>query len=56
MAALKWYNKPWVGLQWMFFHKGPAATNHFEGGGFIRVMKRLLTLTSSFIFARGNTI
>jgi len=34
--ALKWYNKPWVGLQWMFFHKGPAATNHFEGGGFIR--------------------
>ncbi|HMI67859.1 MAG TPA: choline dehydrogenase, partial [Cyclobacteriaceae bacterium] len=34
--ALKWYNKPWVGLQWMFFHKGPAATNHFEGGGFVR--------------------
>jgi choline dehydrogenase-like flavoprotein len=28
--------KPWVGLQWMLFHKGPAATNHFEGGGFIR--------------------
>jgi choline dehydrogenase len=34
--ALKWYNKPLVGLQWMLFHKGPAATNHFEGGGFIR--------------------
>ena len=30
--ALKWYNKPWVGFQWMFFHKGPAATNHFEAG------------------------
>ena len=34
--ALKWYNKPLVGLQWMLFRKGPAATNHFEGGGFIR--------------------
>src|SRR6202022_4429119 len=34
--ALKWYNKPLVGFQWLFFHKGPAATNHFEGGGFIR--------------------
>ena len=34
--ALKWYNKPWVGLQWVLFKKGPAATNHFEGGGFVR--------------------
>ncbi|MCP4418757.1 MAG: choline dehydrogenase, partial [Chloroflexi bacterium] len=34
--ALQWYNKPWVGLQWLLFKKGPAATNHFEGGGFIR--------------------
>ena len=34
--ALKWYNKPWVGLQWLFFHTGPGATNHFEGGGFVR--------------------
>ena len=34
--ALKWYNKPFVGLQWMLFKKGPASTNHFEGGGFIR--------------------
>lgn len=34
--ALKWYNKPWVGLQWLLFKKGPAASNHFEGGGFIR--------------------
>ena len=34
--ALKWYNKPWVGLQWLLFKKGPAATNHFEGGGFVR--------------------
>lgn len=34
--ALKWYNKPWIGLQWLLFRKGPAATNHFEAGGFIR--------------------
>ncbi|MFC1465470.1 MAG: choline dehydrogenase [Candidatus Brachytrichaceae bacterium NZ_4S206] len=34
--ALKWYNKPWIGLQWVLFKKGPAATNHFEAGGFIR--------------------
>lgn len=31
-----WYNKPWVGLQWIFGKRGPAATNHFEAGGFIR--------------------
>jgi choline dehydrogenase len=34
--ALMWYNKPWIGLQWLLFKKGPAATNHFEGGGFAR--------------------
>lgn len=34
--ALKWYNKPWIGAEWLFFRSGPAATNHFEAGGFIR--------------------
>jgi choline dehydrogenase len=34
--ALKWYNQPWIGFQWLFFRRGPAATNHFEAGGFIR--------------------
>lgn len=34
--ALRWYNKPWVGAQWLFMRSGPAATNHFEAGGFIR--------------------
>jgi len=34
--ALQWYNKPWVGLQWLLFKKGPAASNHFEAGGFVR--------------------
>ena len=34
--AMQWYNKPWVGLQWLLFKRGPAASNHFEAGGFIR--------------------
>ena len=34
--ALKWWNQPWIGLQWLFQRKGAAATNHFEAGGFIR--------------------
>ena len=34
--AMQWHHKPWVGLQWLFFRSGPAATNHFEAGGFIR--------------------
>ena len=33
--ALKWRNRPWIGLQWLV-RKGPGATNHFEGGGFAR--------------------
>lgn len=36
LPALKWWNAPWIGFQWLFMRKGPAATNHFEGGGFIR--------------------
>jgi len=34
--ALKWRNRPAVGLKWLFFRSGPGATNHFEGGGFVR--------------------
>jgi choline dehydrogenase len=36
MPALKWQNKPKVGAEWILRHTGPAATNHFEGGGFAR--------------------
>jgi choline dehydrogenase len=32
---LKWRNRPWVGLQWVF-HKGPGTSNQFEAGGFVR--------------------
>jgi choline dehydrogenase len=34
--AMKWRNRPWVGFQWLFFRRGPGATNHFEAGGFVR--------------------
>ena len=33
---MKWRNRPWVGFRWLFFRDGPGATNHFEGGGFVR--------------------
>lgn len=32
---LAMWRRPIIGLQWLF-RKGPGATNHFEGGGFIR--------------------
>jgi choline dehydrogenase len=34
--ALKWRNRPGVGLKWLVARSGPGATNHFEGGGFVR--------------------
>jgi choline dehydrogenase len=34
--ALAGWRKPWIGFQWLFFRRGPGATNHFEGGGFVR--------------------
>ncbi|MDG2039248.1 MAG: choline dehydrogenase [Ilumatobacter sp.] len=30
----KW-RAPWIGLQWLF-RRGPAATNHFEAGAFVK--------------------
>ncbi|HEY2041925.1 MAG TPA: choline dehydrogenase [Jatrophihabitans sp.] len=33
---LKHRYKPFVGAEWLFLRKGPGATNHFEGGGFVR--------------------
>ena len=32
---LQVWRRPWIGLQWLF-RRGPGATNHFEGGGFVR--------------------
>jgi choline dehydrogenase len=33
---LKYRHRPWIGFRWLFFRTGPGATNHFEGGGFVR--------------------
>ena len=33
--SLQKWRWPWIGLQWMA-RRGPAASNHFEAGGFIR--------------------
>ncbi|MBB2946890.1 choline dehydrogenase [Actinoplanes lutulentus] len=33
---LKWRHRPWIGAQWLFLRSGPASTNHFEAGGFVR--------------------
>jgi choline dehydrogenase len=27
---------PLIGANWLFLHRGPGATNHFEAGGFVR--------------------
>ena len=34
--SLKWFNQPGVGIEWLWSKTGDAATNHFEGGGFLR--------------------
>ena len=33
---LQWRYRPWIGANWLFLRRGPGATNHFEGGGFVR--------------------
>ncbi|GIF62561.1 choline dehydrogenase [Asanoa ishikariensis] len=33
---LRWRHRPEVGLKWLLGRTGPGATNHFEGGGFVR--------------------
>jgi choline dehydrogenase len=34
--GLKWRNRPKLAADWLFFRTGLGATNHFEGGGFVR--------------------
>ncbi len=38
--AMDWWRRPFIGLQWLFGY-GPATTNHFEAGGFIRSNERV---------------
>jgi choline dehydrogenase len=33
---LQLWRRPFIGAAWLFFRKGPGASNHFEGGGFAR--------------------
>ncbi len=33
---LAMWKRPFIGAEWLFLHKGPGATNHFEAGGFVR--------------------
>jgi choline dehydrogenase len=33
---LAMWRRPWIGFQWLFLHRGPGMSNHFESGGFIR--------------------
>jgi choline dehydrogenase len=35
-AATQRWRRPFIGAQWLFLRSGPGATNHFEGGGFVR--------------------
>ena len=32
---LKFWKRPFIGLAWLF-RKGPASSNHFEAGAFVR--------------------
>jgi len=34
--ALQLWRRPFIGAEWLFLRHGPGATNHFEGGGFVR--------------------
>lgn len=37
--ALKLWKRPFIGLQWLLFKKGPVTSSHFEAGGFARSNK-----------------
>jgi choline dehydrogenase len=34
--SLQLWRRPFIGAQWLFLRSGPGASNHFEGGGFVR--------------------
>ena len=35
-GALKWWNQPQIGAEWLFMNQGIGASNQFEAGGFVR--------------------
>jgi len=34
--GMRWRHRPRIGAEWLFLRRGVGATNHFEGGGFVR--------------------
>jgi choline dehydrogenase len=35
-SATQLWRRPFIGAQWLLLRSGPGASNHFEGGGFVR--------------------
>lgn len=48
--ALKWYNQPSIGVEWLFNGTGVGASNQFEAGGFIRTSKKFAWPNIQFHF------
>lgn len=48
--ALKWYNQPMIGAQWLFNGTGVGASNQFEAGGFIRTSDKFAWPNIQFHF------
>lgn len=48
--ALKWYNQPKIGAQWLFQGTGIGASNQFEAGGFIRSSEKFAWPNIQFHF------
>ncbi|NBO78816.1 MAG: choline dehydrogenase [Actinobacteria bacterium] len=47
---LQLWRRPFIGAAWLFFRKGPGASNHFEGGGFARSNEDVLYPNLMFHF------
>ena len=48
--ALKWFNQPMIGAQWLFKGTGIGASNQFEAGGFIRSSEKFAWPNIQFHF------
>ncbi|HHR6077839.1 TPA: choline dehydrogenase [Providencia alcalifaciens] len=48
--ALKWFNQPMIGGQWLFKGTGIGASNQFEAGGFIRSSEKFAWPNIQFHF------
>ena len=48
--ALQLWRRPFIGAEWLFMRRGPGATNHFEGGGFVRSNEDVLYPNLMFHF------